>query len=66
MKFRVIAAEKASIPIARSCSALGVSESGFHAWQNVRPVRYSVRKWCFWHILGRNSPPQMRPMAARA
>ena len=33
MKFPVIAAEKASIPITRACALLGVSESGFHAWR---------------------------------
>lgn len=37
MKFRVIEAEKASVPIARGCCALGVSESGFHAWQRRAP-----------------------------
>jgi transposase InsO family protein len=33
VKFPVIAAEKASIPITRACALLGVSESGFHAWR---------------------------------
>ena len=32
MKFRLIAAEKAFIPVARACRLLGVSESGYYAW----------------------------------
>ena len=37
MKFRVIEAEKASIPVRRSCALLDVSESGFYAWQSREP-----------------------------
>jgi putative transposase len=37
MKFRVIESEKADIPIACSCATLGVSKSGFHAWQKRSP-----------------------------
>jgi len=32
--FAVIEAEKASIPVARSCAVFGLSESGFYAWRN--------------------------------
>lgn len=39
MKFRVIEAEKASIPIKRSCAILDVSESGFYAWQGRKPCQ---------------------------
>jgi putative transposase len=42
MKFRVIEAEKASVPIARGCVALGVSGSGFHAWQRRRPSAHQL------------------------
>lgn len=34
MKFEVIEAEKATIPIARACAILKVSESGFYAWKD--------------------------------
>ena len=34
MKFKVIEAEKATIPIARACAILKVSESGFYAWKD--------------------------------
>jgi putative transposase len=37
MRFRVIEAEKASIPVKRSCAILDVSESGFYAWQGRKP-----------------------------
>lgn len=37
MKFRVIEAEKAKVPIRRSCALLDVSESGFYAWQTREP-----------------------------
>jgi putative transposase len=37
MRFRVIEAEKASIPVKRSCALLDVSESGFYAWQTREP-----------------------------
>ena len=33
MKFAFIAAEKAGFPVAPRCEVLGVSRSGFYAWQ---------------------------------
>jgi putative transposase len=35
--FRVIDAEKANVPVALACRVLGVSRSGFHAWQRRPP-----------------------------
>ena len=35
--FRFIAAEKAQYPISQLCRALGVSRSGFHAWERRAP-----------------------------
>jgi putative transposase len=35
--FRFIAAEKANYPISLLCRMLGVSRSGFHAWQRRAP-----------------------------
>lgn len=37
MRFWVIEAEKAKVPVRRSCALLNVSESGFYAWQNHKP-----------------------------
>jgi putative transposase len=37
MMFSAIEAERANIPISRSCALFGVSESGFHAWRKRRP-----------------------------
>lgn len=39
MKFAFIDAEKAVFPISRMCSALGVSQNGFFAWQERPPCR---------------------------
>ena len=35
--FRFIAAEKANHPVSLLCAVLGVSRSGFHAWQKRPP-----------------------------
>ncbi len=37
MRFRVIEAEKAKVPVRRSCAILDVSESGFYAWLSREP-----------------------------
>lgn len=39
MKFRVIDAEKATVPIQRACRLLAVSQSGFYAWKRREPSR---------------------------
>ena len=42
MKFVFIAAEKAWAPIAVLCTVLGVSRSGFYAWQDREPSKHSL------------------------
>jgi putative transposase len=37
MKFKVIEAEKANVPVQRACALLDVSESGFYAWKGRAP-----------------------------
>lgn len=37
MKFKVIAAEKTNVPVRRACGLLGVSESGYYAWDIRNP-----------------------------
>ena len=41
--FRIVSANQATIPIATMCRVLGVSESGFHAWQARAPAARSQR-----------------------
>jgi putative transposase len=40
--FRFIAAKKATFPISLLCQVLGVSRSGFHAWQRRAPSRRAL------------------------
>jgi hypothetical protein len=35
--YRIISAEKASFPVSVMCEVLGVSRSGFHAWERRAP-----------------------------
>ncbi len=37
MRFKVIEAEKANVPVQRACALLDVSESGFYAWKGRAP-----------------------------
>ena len=39
MMFGVIDAQKAEIPIKRSCALFGVSSSGYYAWKHRLPCR---------------------------
>lgn len=39
MRFRLIDATKAAIPVERSCSLLHVSVSGYYAWKDRTPSR---------------------------
>lgn len=43
MKFALIGAEKAEFPIGLMCTQLGVSRSGYYAWQRRSPSERAVR-----------------------
>lgn len=43
MKFALIAAEKASFKVSQLCRALGVSPSGFYAWERRVPSKHEQR-----------------------
>jgi putative transposase len=42
MKFRLIGAEKTQHPVSLLCAVLGVSRSGYHAWEAREPSRRAV------------------------
>lgn len=74
MKFKVIAAEKAAIPVSRACALLGVSESGFYAWCTRKPsLRQKTDMVLLAHIRTQfitshetYGSPRMKPTAVRA
>lgn len=41
MKFALVDAEKAEYPVAKQCAWLGVSRSGFYAWQTRKPSEHA-------------------------
>jgi hypothetical protein len=43
MRFRLIDAEKATTPVSRLCSMLGMSVSWYYAWRASRPAYASGR-----------------------
>jgi hypothetical protein len=54
MRFRLIDAEKATAPVSRLCSMLGVSVSGYYAWKARRASRRQRQDLIF---LGSHSRP---------
>jgi putative transposase len=69
VKFAFIDAEKASFPISRMCRVLGVSQSGFFAWQERPACRRQQQDMVYLaHIRtafalsnGTYGSPRMRP-----
>jgi putative transposase len=51
--FRFIAAEKANYPISLLCRALGVSRSGFHAWERRPPCERELVDAALLERIGR-------------
>lgn len=66
MKFAFIDAERASFPISQMCRALGVSQSGFFAWQERPAGRRQQQDMVYLRISGRPSRCRTAPMAVRA
>ena len=66
MRFRLIDAEKARLPIDRMCALLAVSASGYYAWRNAVRAGGNWMTWCCWPMSGRILRHRMGPTGARA
>ncbi len=61
--FRFIAAEKANYPISQMCRVLGVSRSGFHAWERRAPSDRALADAWLSERISRSTRRAARPTA---
>jgi putative transposase len=66
MRFRLIDAEKATAPIPRLCSILGVSASGYYAWKARAASRRQREDLILLAHIRSHLPVRTKPMAVRA
>lgn len=66
MRFALIDAKSAEIPVETACALLEVSESGYYAWKSRKASARQRQDMVLWRTFAQSLRRLMRPMAALA
>jgi len=66
MRYQYIREHRQEFSVKRMCQVLGVTRSGYYAWQSERQVRAHWRTECWWSKSEWNTKSVARHMAVHA